>query len=188
MIVQKQNTNVTVGYKDFRIRCQAIQQWLTFLHENNPLYAGINVNFDLLSQLPEDGGVEGEVNIVEEEELGQVAQNISTTAREMHVSPIQAALGPEQGGASGVNDPNKDQIIESYITAPLLSNSQTENEQLCQILIDRFSQNSDTSSQSTNSPLDWSEQGNKLNNYNNMFIQSLAFPTLFLFASGNVTN
>eukprot|EP00957_Ditylum_brightwellii_P087703 6678792-Ditylum_brightwellii.AAC.1 len=36
MIVQKRNTNVTVGYKYFRVQCQAIQQWLTFLHANNP--------------------------------------------------------------------------------------------------------------------------------------------------------
>ena len=48
----------------------------------------------------------------------------------------------------------KDQIIERYIAAALLSISQTENKQLCQNFIDRFSQNSDTSAQNTNSPLD----------------------------------
>ena len=126
--------------------------------------------------------------MIEEEELGQNADNISAAARETNVSPIQAALGPEQGGASGVNDPDKDQIIEEYITSPFLSNNQTENKQLCQIFINRFSQNSNTSSQNTNSPLDWPEQGNNLNDYNTMFIQSLAFPTLFPFASGNATN
>eukprot|EP00957_Ditylum_brightwellii_P063913 4849121-Ditylum_brightwellii.AAC.1 len=36
-----------------------------------------------------------------------------------------------------------------------------------------------------NSPLDWPEQGNNLNNYNTMFIQSLTLPTLFPYASGN---
>eukprot|EP00957_Ditylum_brightwellii_P122208 9319371-Ditylum_brightwellii.AAC.1 len=36
MNVQKWNTNVAVRYKDFRVRCQAIHQWLTFLHANNP--------------------------------------------------------------------------------------------------------------------------------------------------------
>eukprot|EP00957_Ditylum_brightwellii_P040238 3044762-Ditylum_brightwellii.AAC.1 len=46
-----------VGYKYFRVQCQAIQQWLTFLHANSPLYADINIDFDLLSQLPEDGSV-----------------------------------------------------------------------------------------------------------------------------------
>eukprot|EP00957_Ditylum_brightwellii_P038575 2916058-Ditylum_brightwellii.AAC.1 len=51
--------------------------------------------------LPEDGSVEGEVNIIKEEELGQNADNISAAARYTNVSPIQAALGPEQGGASG---------------------------------------------------------------------------------------
>ena len=76
MIVRKQNTNVAVGYKDFRVRRQAIQQWLTFLHANNPLYADINIDFDLLSQLPEDGSVESEVNVIEEKELGQNAENI----------------------------------------------------------------------------------------------------------------
>eukprot|EP00957_Ditylum_brightwellii_P077861 5918074-Ditylum_brightwellii.AAC.1 len=63
----------------------------------------------------------------------------------MNVTPIQLAFGPEQGGASGVNDPNEDQINEGYIAAPLLSNIQTENKQLCQIFINRFSQSSNAS-------------------------------------------
>ena len=188
MIVLKQNTNATVGYKDFRVQCQAIQQWLTFLHAINPLCANINIDFDLLSQLPEDGSVEGEVSVIKEEELGQNADNISAAARETNVSPIQAALGPEQGGASGINNPDKDQIIEGYIASPLLTNNQTKIEQLRQIFINRFSQNSDTSLQNTTSPLDWPEQGNSLNNHYTMFIQSLAFPTLFPFACGNATD
>eukprot|EP00957_Ditylum_brightwellii_P073478 5583634-Ditylum_brightwellii.AAC.1 len=73
--------NVTVGYKDFRVQRQAIQQWLTFLHTNNPLQADINIDFNLLSQLPEDGSVKGEVNVVEEEELGHNAENISAATR-----------------------------------------------------------------------------------------------------------
>eukprot|EP00957_Ditylum_brightwellii_P172738 13149728-Ditylum_brightwellii.AAC.1 len=68
--------------------------------DGNPLYADINIDFDLLSQLPKGSSVEGEVNVVGEEELGQDAQNISTAAREMNVSPIQAIIGPEQGGTS----------------------------------------------------------------------------------------
>eukprot|EP00957_Ditylum_brightwellii_P039336 2975844-Ditylum_brightwellii.AAC.1 len=64
----------TIGYKgdvpnieqdiDFRVQHQAIQQWCTFLHATNPLYADINIDFDLLFQLPEDGSVKGEVNVV----------------------------------------------------------------------------------------------------------------------------
>eukprot|EP00957_Ditylum_brightwellii_P123590 9422492-Ditylum_brightwellii.AAC.1 len=106
------------------------------------------------------------INIVEEEELRKNAENISAAARETNVSPIQATLGPEQGRASGVNDPAKDQIIEGYITSTLLSNNQTGNEQLHQLFINRFSQNSDTSLQNMYSPLDWPEQGNNLNGYN----------------------
>eukprot|EP00957_Ditylum_brightwellii_P161341 12284825-Ditylum_brightwellii.AAC.1 len=68
--------------------------------------------------------------MIEEEELGQNAENISSAARETNVSPIQVDLGPEQGGASGINNPDKDQIIKGYIASPLPSNSQTENEQL----------------------------------------------------------
>eukprot|EP00957_Ditylum_brightwellii_P071525 5437921-Ditylum_brightwellii.AAC.1 len=87
---------VTFEYKDFRVQHQAIQQWPTFLHTNNPLCAAINIDFDLLSQLPEDDSVEGQDNIVEEEELGQNAEHILAAARETNVSPIQATLGPEQ--------------------------------------------------------------------------------------------
>eukprot|EP00957_Ditylum_brightwellii_P015134 1140504-Ditylum_brightwellii.AAC.1 len=43
-----------------------------------------------------------------EEDLGQDAQNISTATRDSNISPTQAILGPEQGGASSVNDPDKD--------------------------------------------------------------------------------
>eukprot|EP00957_Ditylum_brightwellii_P187119 14252098-Ditylum_brightwellii.AAC.1 len=90
-----------VGYKDFRIQCQVIQKLLTFLHASNPLCADINIDFNPLFQLPEDGSIKGEVNVVEEEELRQDAQNISVAAIETNVSPIQATLGSEQGGASG---------------------------------------------------------------------------------------
>eukprot|EP00957_Ditylum_brightwellii_P076527 5817077-Ditylum_brightwellii.AAC.1 len=103
------------------------------LQANNPLYVDININFDQLSQLPEDNSVEEQVNVVEEEELGQEAQHFLTAAREINVTPIQFTVGPEQGGASGVNNPDEDQINEGYIAALLIPNIQTENEQLCQI-------------------------------------------------------
>eukprot|EP00957_Ditylum_brightwellii_P032334 2449382-Ditylum_brightwellii.AAC.1 len=116
-----------VGYKEFRVQHQGIQQWLTFLQSNNPLYADIKIDFNLLSQLPEDNGVRGQVNIVEEKELGHDAENSLTAAREMNISPIQATLEPEQGGVSGVNDHDEDQTNEVYIAVLLLSNIQTEN-------------------------------------------------------------
>eukprot|EP00957_Ditylum_brightwellii_P180399 13742175-Ditylum_brightwellii.AAC.1 len=119
-----------VGYKDFRVHHQAIQQWLTFLQANNPLHTDINTDFGFLFKLTEDSSVESQVIVVEEEELGQDAQNISTAARDTNTFLIQATLGPDQGRATGINDPDKDQIIEGYIAAPLISNSQTENEQL----------------------------------------------------------
>eukprot|EP00957_Ditylum_brightwellii_P017045 1285583-Ditylum_brightwellii.AAC.1 len=62
----------------------------------------------LIAHLSEDNSVKGQVNIMEEEELGQEAENILTVARETNISLIQANLGPEQGGASGVNNPDKD--------------------------------------------------------------------------------
>eukprot|EP00957_Ditylum_brightwellii_P011638 879187-Ditylum_brightwellii.AAC.1 len=88
MIVQKQNTNLTVGYKDFRVRHQAIQQWITFLQANNSLYTGIDIDFDLLSKLSEDGSVKGQVNAAEEEKLRKETQNILTASRDTNTSPI----------------------------------------------------------------------------------------------------
>eukprot|EP00957_Ditylum_brightwellii_P014999 1130618-Ditylum_brightwellii.AAC.1 len=55
-----------VGYKDFRVQRQAIQQWLTFLQANSLLYDDINIDFNLLLQLPEENSVKGQVNIMEE--------------------------------------------------------------------------------------------------------------------------
>eukprot|EP00957_Ditylum_brightwellii_P151852 11563282-Ditylum_brightwellii.AAC.1 len=56
-----------------------------------------------------------------------------TATRETNETPIQSTLGQEQSGASGVNDPDEDQIIEGYIATPLILNSQTENKYLHQM-------------------------------------------------------
>eukprot|EP00957_Ditylum_brightwellii_P081528 6202384-Ditylum_brightwellii.AAC.1 len=144
-------------------------------------------NTSEINALPEDNSVEGQVIIVEEGELGQDAENIFDSCKRIKCITYSSNSWSSQGGASGVNNPDKDQINEGHITAPLLSNSKTENKQLCPSFIDRFSQNSNASSPNMNSPLDWLEQGKNLNNYNTMFIKSLAFLTLFLFASSNAT-
>eukprot|EP00957_Ditylum_brightwellii_P177384 13511667-Ditylum_brightwellii.AAC.1 len=104
----------TIGYKGDILKIeQDIGGWIQRLQSLMPS----NTTVAYLSSskqptLPEDDSVEGQVNIVEEEELGQDAQNISTAARDTNKPPIQVTLGPEQGGASGVNAPDEDQIIE----------------------------------------------------------------------------
>eukprot|EP00957_Ditylum_brightwellii_P165833 12625875-Ditylum_brightwellii.AAC.1 len=56
---------------------------------------------------------------MEEEELGQEAQTFIRAAREANKTPIKNTnvLGPHQGGTSGVNNLDKDQIIEGFIAA-----------------------------------------------------------------------
>eukprot|EP00957_Ditylum_brightwellii_P167227 12730300-Ditylum_brightwellii.AAC.1 len=44
------------------------------------------------------------------------------------------------------------------------------------------------SSQSSSKIQQWPEQGDFLNEYTTMYLQLLAFPTLFPFAQGDVTN
>eukprot|EP00957_Ditylum_brightwellii_P053396 4046635-Ditylum_brightwellii.AAC.1 len=55
---------------------------------------------------------------MEEEELGQDAENILTATRETNISPIQATLGPEQGESISVNDTGNDQINENTLMHP----------------------------------------------------------------------
>eukprot|EP00957_Ditylum_brightwellii_P210454 15364990-Ditylum_brightwellii.AAC.1 len=59
---------------------------------NNPLNTDINIDFGLLSQLPKDNSVKGQVNIAEEEDFSQDAENILAAAREINIPPIQATL------------------------------------------------------------------------------------------------
>ena len=45
------------GYKDFRVRRDAITQWLCFLKGHNNLYRHVVIDDDLLCTLPEDGDI-----------------------------------------------------------------------------------------------------------------------------------
>eukprot|EP00957_Ditylum_brightwellii_P187806 14299805-Ditylum_brightwellii.AAC.1 len=62
----------------------------------------LSIDFDQLLQLPEDNTVEEQVNIVQEEELGQGSIFYKNYKRNQckHHSKSNA-LGPEQGEASG---------------------------------------------------------------------------------------
>eukprot|EP00957_Ditylum_brightwellii_P200549 15289153-Ditylum_brightwellii.AAC.1 len=144
IIVQKLHISMRVDTKTSEFDAMQYNSGLPF-YKRTTLY----------TLLLEDNSVKEQANTVEEEELGQDAENILTAARETNVSSIQASLEREQREASGANNPDEDQINEGYIAAPLISNSQTENKQLCQIFSDRFSHNSSTSSQNMNFLLAW---------------------------------
>eukprot|EP00957_Ditylum_brightwellii_P172560 13136858-Ditylum_brightwellii.AAC.1 len=88
-----------IGYKEDVLKIeQDISSWIQRLQSLTS--SNIAVAYPSLCKqptLPEDGSVEGEANVVEEEELEENAENISAAARETNVSPIRATLGPKQG-------------------------------------------------------------------------------------------
>eukprot|EP00957_Ditylum_brightwellii_P203015 15332872-Ditylum_brightwellii.AAC.2 len=123
----------TVGCKgnglniEEEIQGQVVLDWLTFRHQHNPHYSDIIIDDQTLGALPEDGSMEGDINIVTKEGLESTIRNTNTIKNEDN-----GQNGPEQGGAISENDPDHHHIHEGYIVAPLIDNLQTENEQIRQ--------------------------------------------------------
>eukprot|EP00957_Ditylum_brightwellii_P091052 6932289-Ditylum_brightwellii.AAC.1 len=69
IIVRKRNSSSTPGFKDFRVRCQVIKDWLTFLSQHNPHYSDITIDAQALEELPVDGTIERDTMVINEEEL-----------------------------------------------------------------------------------------------------------------------
>ena len=61
-IVKKNSPLNTNGYKDFYIKWDNILRWLIFLKNNNPLYKDIEINYQVLCTLREDGNIYHDFN------------------------------------------------------------------------------------------------------------------------------
>ena len=157
-IICKQNKNATNGYKDFRLRQDHIMQWLTFLKANNPHYAHIQIDNEAVDQIPVNGDVTENIQVIYEEELDEEEENEDAVNKKEN--------RPEQGGATGENYPDHDNVHEGYIAAPTTNKHQTENKILRQVIHDRLTQ-TQSQARTDNTTVPWPQQGNRLNDLHN---------------------
>ena len=98
LVVRKQGLNNT--HKDFRVRRARIVSALTWLQANNPLYANIQIRWDIVQQLPQDG-VPTELEEIVDQDQDLPAQAQLDNSREVEqgdtvVTCLTDAVDPRQ--------------------------------------------------------------------------------------------
>ena len=203
-IVRKPNSNTPEGYKDFKVRREALRLWLEFLIQFNPYYAADVLSTENLDEYPENGSVASRVRTVDiEEEIPPPdtdSDPASTDQEPQHqqsqhqqqqqannddddddddddFGPVnEQELGPAQGGASGA-PAEENQVEENYMSRPVQQTVQ-QRVQLEATVRQYFG---------ADQTLPWPTAGRVLSDYNTPGIQAQAFPTLFPFGRGDVT-
>lgn len=104
----------------------------------------------------------------------------------MEEAEEEQALGPEQGGAAG-KMPEESRIQEDFIGLPLHQN-RDEEEDIKQLLKQRFSRPPSQPSRDVQATINWPERGAFINDFNHSNLQAKIFPTLFPFGVGDVTS
>lgn len=169
-------------YKDFIIPVADIMLWLQFLKIHNPLFKDINLETsdDRCSQLAtlsqeSHGSILPHLRLMQfdndeagEPILSQVIEPTETPQRE---------LGPETGGASGAEEP----VREDFLHMPLDPNRQNTEREFIEELVNGIPNNQ-------NVPLPWPQQGAFINDFDQPGLLSAAFPTLFPYGVGDPTN
>ena len=194
--MRKRNQGTPSGYRDFRVRCDVIRQWLVWLKANNPLYFNIIIDEEEIDRLPDDGDVMDRVPSHEEEEQeeeaaeGEQANREDESEENGQVGTNEYAEdedvpmnlnGPDQGGATGSidNEEGDDRVTRGFIGIPVNETNRSVNEQIHDILRERFG--------TEENPIEWPEAGENLNDFDTPNLQAMAFPALFPFGRGDVT-
>jgi len=103
---------------------KAVLAWLKFLKANNPLYADIDIDWNALGKLPDDGDVSDQLRVViENEDTEECTEGTGTKSEENKDEEEEDDddhdVGPKQGGATGTDGGlDKDDVRESYLGAP----------------------------------------------------------------------
>ena len=91
-----------------------------------------------------------------------------------YIDPANINLGPDQGGATGTDDPND--LTRTGILSVNSADKRTEEEAIRNNLFG-----------TPINPVPWPTQGRPLNEYHTIYLQAMAFPTLFPYGVGDVT-
>jgi len=173
-VVRKSTVDDPIGYKDFRVRREVVRSWLTFLRDANPFYRDVVVDDEAIARLPMDATVERELAVLEDDEVphaGDHAGAEEIVGRE----PVVAEGEPVAGdGDTGAED--GDAVAESSVGS---TTGRSERGTVLARLRRALPQ------------VPWpavDPQEEPLNEYRTQGLQSLCFPTLFPFGTGDHTH
>ena len=173
-IVRKCTVDDPIGYKDFRVRREVVRYWLLFLRDANPFYRDVVVDDEAIARLPMDATVERELAVLEDDEVphaGDHAGAEEIVGRE----PVVAEGEPVAGdGDTGAED--GDAVAESSVGS---TTGRSERGTVLARLRRALPQ------------VPWpavDPQEEPLNEYGTQGLQSLCFPTLFPFGTGDHTH
>ena len=161
IVVKVKGRNNT--FKDIKVRKEKVQNALQWLIENNPHYAGVDMNLEALNSLPENG----------------VPADILTVDTDAVVLSDENAKPDSSSGPCSLN-PDEDVVYNSSSEMssflPVGEQKQQEMEAIRNLLF-------------AEEPIQWPTVSNDpLNEYQTPFLATMAFPTLFPNGKGDPTN
>lgn len=106
--------------REFRVRRSAIQKWLLFLRENHPGYYGIEIDYTILSQLPEDNSIVDNIlsEFIEPEEGENPRSTSSPTdsGSDDEDFPVENVAIPQLGQSRAPNEILEEDLAENSNT------------------------------------------------------------------------
>jgi Helitron helicase-like domain at N-terminus/PIF1-like helicase len=207
-------TNPEGGDKEFRVRREAVLDYLLFLKANNPLYHDINIDNGALHHLPLDGSVINQLQVVVEEEEEEQRPPLAP--------PIAAPLSSSGSSSSATSPPlvtttppGCEGLLERRVHVLEVdgdSNEQLNGPDQCGATGQEIGETGNFERDYVGQPVSLEHQhyeqqqgiliseqierhlivvppaGAPINDYNTPNLQALAFPTLFPFGVGDFTN
>ena len=175
-VARKPNPNCPNGYKDFIINRERILRWLVFLKNNNEHYKDIEIDYVVLQNLPVNGSIFHSLRSYDEDN--------DDTDDDNSIDAFADDGGLEPSPAPGTTGPYPDEenvhVTVSFACINPLHCDETNNNQILRILNEELG--------TENNPLPFPPQGERLNDYTYPSLQSMAFPTLFPFGCGDVSD
>ena len=175
-VARKSNPFCPNGYKDFIINREKILRWLVFLKNNNKHYKDIQIDYEVLQTLPVNGFIYDSLRSYNDTDDGDDDDD--------SIDAFADDGGLEEGPAPGTTGayPDKENIhvTESFAYINPLYCDESVNKSIVRILNEELG--------TKTNPLPFPPQGECLNDYTYPSLQSMAFPTLFPFSYGDVTD
>ena len=170
-------------HRDFKCRREVVKLWLQFLQANHPMYRHLQIRWDRVDALPEDGNVSDRIQrVLIRGPPATVAGTAGAPQQEEEEQELED--GPDTSGATGAVGDNDDDDDQLFIPRPL----QEMNNGLEADRIRQFVLNEDLPPATSANPIVLPPGGQPLNDYDTPNLQSMAFPTLFPYGEGDVTN
>jgi ATP-dependent DNA helicase PIF1 len=183
MIVRFGAPRTTNQHRDFRVRRDAVLRWLHFLKQNSPSYADIQIDLNIVQELPTNGNIADRIPVVEERDPdgASTSTNSNDESKEDEDEErdnSQQELGPDQCGATGQEE-DEQAMVRDYIAQNVRGTTTgTEQDNLETHLLGGTREN----------PFELPALGGLINDYSTSNIQAAAFPTLFPHGVGDCTN